>query len=87
MRLRDAFNTLLESNSGDPEAADVENEINEIIQHVDEEIEKLESAAHILYRWSLDDLRKRTPIGPKEPAEQLLKALHAVRNARLLTAR
>jgi hypothetical protein len=86
MRLQEAIDVLLDSFSDNPEAASVREEASKLIGQLDVEMETLESLAQILYDWGIADLEKRVPIcGPKERARQLLKALHTIKDARLLT--
>lgn len=87
MKLRSAFDSLLAAYSDRPEADAVRVEIEQIISAVDIELEKLEQTAMVLYGWNIEDLKTRMPVAPRNPASELLRAFHAVKDARLLTAK
>lgn len=88
MKLFEAFDSLLDCYPDDAggEVAGMKAEIDKIICEIDERMRQLEQTAQVLYAWGLEDLKQRDPrFDSGARASQLLKGLHTVKDACLLT--
>ncbi len=88
MKLREAFDLLLNGYPDGPELESIKNLIDEIVSRIDAELDRLEAVAQTLYNWGSEDLKLQVPIsGAGEQARLLLKGLHTIKDACLLTVR